>query len=233
MKPTIETDRYSLYLADCLSVLPTLAAGSVDIAIVTDPPYGLDWKGTGFQKQFKLDWREAASWDRSPDAELFNLILSFETWIIWGGNYFAAYLGSCKAPLLWDKMTGANNFADGELAWTSFKTGTLRIFRHQWCGAFKDSERGVVNDHPTQKPVALMQWCIEKIRAETILDPFMGSGTTGVAAMKLGRKFIGVEIDENYFAIAAKRIAKAAEEPPLFKLAREAEQGTLGLESDA
>ena len=78
-----------------------------------------------------------------------------------------------------------------------------------------------------------MTWCLDEVGSEvgdSIIDPFMGSGTTGVACMKLGRKFIGVEIDEKYFAIAAKRIAKAAEEPMLFKVAREAEQGTLALD---
>jgi len=116
-------------------------------------------------------------------------------------------LGDCKAPLLWDKQTGANLRGDGELAWTSFRTGTLRIFRHQWCGAFKDSERGEINLHPTQKPIALMTWCLSFFpETRIILDPFLGSGTTAVACKQLNRRFIGIEINPDYCKIARERL---------------------------
>lgn len=206
----------TLYLGDCLEVLPTL--GKVD-AVVTDPPYGLEWTGTGFKKQPLLDSKEAKSWDKKPSPELLKLIKdSANDVVVWGGNYFADQLGAFRSPLLWDKKTGNNSFADGELAWTSFKSGTLRIFRHQWCGAFKDSERGAINQHPTQKPIAVMEWSISFTDGETVLDPFMGSGTTGVACVNLGRKFIGIEIEPKYFDIACKRIEKAYQDQALLDL---------------
>ena len=103
--------------------------------------------------------------------------------IIWGGNYFADILGAWKGPLVWNKLTGKTSYADGEMAWSDV-VGTMRIFTHQWCGAFKDSERGE-RVHPTQKPVALITWCISLAGdAQTILDPFAGSGTTGRAAKR-------------------------------------------------
>lgn len=210
-----------LYLGDCLEILPTL--GKVD-AVVTDPPYGIfkktDSDGRMFGKEtiYSTD-KTAAIWDQRPSIETLERVQKFaDKYIIWGGNYFADALGLCKGPLLWDKQTGGNSYADGELAWSNV-VGTLRIFRHQWCGAFKDSERGLRAEHPTQKPVALMQWCLGFLpAAETILDPFMGSGTTGVACMNLGRKFIGIEIEPKYFDIACRRIDDAwANRPRLFE----------------
>jgi len=201
---------------DCLDILPQIPAGAVD-AVVTDPPYGLEWSGTGYKKQPKLNHVAAKTWDKKPDKFLLQQIKSIsKSAIIWGGNYLADELGSFVAPLIWDKMTGSNTFADGELAWTSFKTGTMRIFRHQWCGAFKDSERGQVNYHPTQKPVALMRWCIQRLpkNADIILDPFAGSGTTGVAAVLEGRKCILIEKDARYVEVIRKRIKHALCESP-------------------
>lgn len=110
------------------------------------------------------------------------------------------------------------------MAWTNLTTNN-KVLRYQWIGAH--ARRIEPAYHPTQKPVAVIEWALSFLDSETILDPFMGSGTTGVACMKLGRKFIGVEIDEDYFKIAAKRIAKAAETPMLFAIAEKAEQGKL------
>lgn len=217
MNPTWESDGVQLYRADCLDILPTL--GSVD-AVITDPDYGIHdtKKKTGFIKP-RID-TGANSWRGRPsNATLIAVRGIAPIVVIWGFGYFASALGDCVAPLVWDKKTGANFFADGELAWTSFKTGTLRIFRHQWCGCFKDSERGQKAKHPTQKPIKLIEWCIEQCdrhgQANTILDPYMGSGTTGVACVKTGRRFVGVEIDPDYFEIAKRRIQEAQMRPRL------------------
>jgi len=208
-----------LYLGDCLEILPTLEAGSVD-AVITDPPYGVHTEAN--YRGFMADriGQDAMLWDKRPDDALLQYVKRFAPLaVIWGFGYLADILGSCVSPLVWDKKTGANFFADGELAWTSFPTGTLRIFRHQWCGCFKDSERGEKAQHPTQKPVALMEWCIERCdkygTIKTILDPFMGSGTTGVACVNTGRNFIGIEVNPEYYAIAEKRIAEAQMQPRL------------------
>jgi len=218
-EPTWQRDGITLYLGDCLEILPMLAAGSVD-AVITDPDYGIhdERKRTGFSKP-RID-QGANSWAGRPSNETLTMVRNFAPLtIIWGFGYFASGLGDCVAPLVWDKKTGDNVFADGELAWTSFPTGTLRIFHHQWCGCFKDSERGERAQHPTQKPVELMKWCLERCdkygKVCTVLDPFMGSGTTGVACVHLGRKFVGVEKDPGYFDIAVKRIEQTMMQPRL------------------
>lgn len=205
--------------ADCREVLPLLP--KVD-AVVTDPPYGIFKNSASEGKMFGKatiysDDKSAPDWDVRPDADLLRLVLSAAPlWTIWGGNYMASDLGDTKGLLIWNKLTGNNSYADGECAFTN-KVGTMRILNHQWCGAFKDSERGERAIHPTQKPIAVMQWAIEQAKkAVTILDPFMGSGTTGVACVKLGRKFIGIEIDSGYFDIACKRIKDAYAQPDMF-----------------
>jgi len=110
--------------------------------------------------------------------------------------------------LVWDKVNGDNDFADCELAWTNIKT-SVRIFRHMWNGMLRQSERDVKRVHPTQKPVALMTWCLSFApESNSIIDPFMGSGTTLRAAKDLGMKAIGIEIEEKYCEIAAKRLAQ-------------------------
>ena len=209
----------TLYHADCMDVLPTLP--KVD-AVVTDPPYGI-FKKTGgsgamFGKEtiYSVD-DSAASWDIRPSREIMITIRDIAPlYAIWGGNYFADYLGACRGPLVWDKATGNNTYADGEMAWSNL-CGTMRIKRHQWCGAFKDSERGQRAVHPTQKPIEIMEWCIRLAKeATTILDPFMGSGTTGVACVNLGRKFIGIEKERKYFDIACERIQRATNQGKLF-----------------
>lgn len=206
-----------LIRADCLDVLPTL--GTVD-AVVTDPPYGIFKNATSSGIMFGKptiysDDKSAPEWDQRPSKEtIAACVMSATQFVIWGGNYFADYLGVCKGPLIWNKLTGNNSYADAEMAWNNV-SGTSRIFTHQWCGAFKDSERGLRARHPTQKPIALMEWCIAKTRG-TILDPFMGSGTTGVAAVRLSRYFIGIEREQKYFDIACERISEAWGDRGLF-----------------
>jgi len=144
------------------------------------------------------------SWDSKPEQSIFELMRSASReQIIWGGNHFLDSLGTCRAPLIWDKRNRRTHFADGEMAWTSFKRGTLRIFERKVQGTEIIGKRL----HPTQKPVALMEWCLGYLpKAKTILDPFMGSGTTGVACIRSGRKFIGIEKSRSYFEIARKRL---------------------------
>lgn len=132
--------------------------------------------------------------------------------IIWGGNYFTDSLPPTMQWLVWDK--GQRNFtlADCEFAWSS-QNRAARIFNYARALALKDGKQ-----HPTQKPIALMSWCIEQIKPapQLILDPFLGSGTTGVAAIQLGRKFIGIERESKYFDIACRRIEQAVAQGQLF-----------------
>ncbi len=195
-----------LILGDCREVLPTL--GKVD-AVVTDPPYGIGMDGgkIGLAKYEKRDW------DREP-ADVSPLLALGCPAIVWGGNYF--HVPPQSNWLVWDKRNDPTTFADCELAWTNLG-GAVRVFRWLWSGPYQQ-RREIRVGHPTQKPLALLEWCIEQLpaNATTILDPFMGSGTTGVACVKLGRKFIGIEIEPKYFDIACRRIEQAYAQPDLF-----------------
>lgn len=206
----------TLYLADCREVLPTL--DEVD-AVVTDPPYGIG-EAAGKNKSrnhvaVAKDYGDH-DWDDSPvPADLMDLVRSVSHWqIIFGGNYYTLPPTSCW--LVWDKENGESDFADCELAWTNIPKAVRRI-RWMWNGMLRAGKepRG---DHPTQKPLKVMEWAILKVPdpAQTILDPFMGSGTTGVACAKMGRSFIGIEIDEGYFDIACERIRAAYAQPDMF-----------------
>ena len=160
-------------------------------------------------------------WDKErPQRKIFDAMLgAADASIIWGGNYFADFLPPSKGWLYWDKLMGGD-FADGELAWTSLDRALRKFTR---CN--KDHGK----QHPTQKPVALMEWCLGFLpNAQTILDPFMGSGTTLVACANLGRRGIGIEIDPKYFEIACRRVEAAYRQPRLFdEPAAKAEQASL------
>jgi DNA modification methylase len=214
--------RATLYLGDCREVLPTL--GKVD-AVVTDPPYGIDYgKSGGFNASHGWgEWRENVEWDKErPAADVFELLLQAgKHKIIWGGNYFTDLLPPTMQWLVWDK--GQRNFslADCEFAWSS-QQKAARIFtyaRGNESGFAPKSkeERQYTSGHPTQKPLALMKWCLGFVpKAQSILDPFMGSGTTGVAAVQMGRDFIGIEREPKYFDIACRRIEDAQRQGDMF-----------------
>jgi DNA modification methylase len=197
-----------------LEILPTLP--KVD-AVVTDPPYGIGEAKKNNASRGKLAVAKdygRANWDDRPVSEFLPLISSVPERVIFGGNYYELPPTPCW--LVWDKENGASDFADCELAWTNIK-GAVRLKRFMWNGMLRAAgePRG---DHPTQKPVAVMEWSIQQCKKspQTILDPFMGSGTTGVACANLGRKFIGIEIERKYFDIACERIDAAYSQGRLF-----------------
>lgn len=216
------SDQIQLYNADCLDVLREMESGSVD-AVVTDPPYGISLRCDYFSRKrgalaacndFHPIEGDNQPFDPSP-------FLSFPIVVLFGANHYADKLPVSGGWLVWDKLNGLtskrkigfNDNSDCELIWTN-QGNAARIFRHRWMGAMKESEHGRRRVHPTQKPVALLETIIERYTqpGATILDPFMGSGTTGVACVQTGRRFIGCEIDPGYFAIAQKRIAEAQTE---------------------
>jgi DNA modification methylase len=199
----------TLLLGDCMDILPTL--GQVD-AVITDPPYGLSEKLLGGRTSdiFKDALHD---WDATAPAELLDQALRLsDKAIVWGGNYFS--LPPSRCWLTWIKRDAVRTMAGCELAWTNFDANA-KFF--DWTIAATNAERVA---HPTQKPLALMRWCIEQAgKPETIqdiLDPFMGSGTTGVAAVQMGRKFTGIEREPKYFAIACQRIEQAHAQGQLF-----------------
>jgi DNA modification methylase len=208
-----------LILGDCRDILPTL--GPVD-AVVTDPPYGIDYGGQikggggvngGLGPHRWKDYGEV-TWDENrPDRAVFDAMLAAApVQIIWGGNYFTDYLPPSMQWLIWDKMQRDFTLADFEVAWTSQQKAS-RIFNYSRPQALRDGR-----EHPTQKPVALMMWCFDRLPAKSrsILDPFMGSGTTGVACALTDRAFIGIEREPSYFDIACRRIEEAYKQPRLF-----------------
>jgi DNA modification methylase len=204
-------DGVELYLGDCREILPTL--GKVD-AVVTDPPYGIN--AARDRKSQKYGWRDYSSpgWDKErPSTDLIALILAAGRHaVVWGGNYFTDVLPPSSKWLSWDKGQNDFSLADFELAWCSFD-GAARRITFSRSAAMQDGK-----EHPTQKPIEVMCWCIDKLPtgSNIILDPFMGSGTTGVASVKLGRKFIGIEMEPKYFDIACRRIQAALDAPDMF-----------------
>ena len=202
----------TLYLGDCMEVLPTL--GKVD-AVITDPPYGIGASSKKFingTSKTNKDYYADVCWDtETPSTDLMSFVTSAgEILIIWGGNYFG--LPASRCFLVWDKTIHGNSYADCEMAWTNMNANA-RIKRLNMVSTNQDGRV-----HPTQKPLQLMRWCIEQAgNPETILDPFMGSGTTGVAAIQLGRKFIGIEREPKYFDIACRRIEQAAAQGQIFE----------------
>ena len=206
---------HRLILGDCLEVMPTL--GKVD-AVVTDPPYGIGENDKKIASRTNLATAKdygVVGWDNAP-ASAAHIAMMREIsghQIIFGGNYFDG-LSPTSCWLVWDKQN-TGDFADCELAWTNLPKAVRRIY-WRWNGMIRKGDD--VREHPTQKPVGVMEWCIGHLPAEahTILDPFMGSGTTGVACQKLGRAFIGIELDPEYFAIACKRVDEAMRQPDLF-----------------
>jgi site-specific DNA-methyltransferase (adenine-specific) len=198
----------TLYLGDCMTVLPHLQIAD---ALITDPEYGIaDIWTKGSERH---GWGKANAeavlrnqWDQKPLdlAAVAAIRAAGKQQIIWGGNYFP--LPPSRCWLVWNKPERNFSLAEAELAWTNFDA-VVRVFD----GPRSDQGR----QHPTQKPIALMRWCVAKTEG-TVLDPFMGSGTTGVACMELQRPFVGIEREPTYFEIACERIDNALRQERLF-----------------
>lgn len=207
MKMRIETiGDATLYLGDCREILPELE--QVD-CVITDPPYGHGDKWAGGTWASNPIYKAAFDWDAHPVSQyLIDMCRnSGKKVIIWGGNYYSMPPSRCW--LMWEKTSKMPTMADFELAWSNLEKPAKRFLENR----NPDGTR----EHPTQKPISLMIWCIQQAGLpERILDPFMGSGTTGVACVNLQRKFIGIELDEKYFDIACRRIEAAYKQVPLF-----------------
>ena len=212
--------RARLILGDCREVLPTLPR--VD-AVVTDPPYGIKEAAgksasrhgpASFGSKYVRDYGVESWDDTTAEAEVFAAIDLAKHAIVFGGNYYPMPPSSCW--LVWDKLNQGTDFADCELAWTNLKKAVRKIDL-LWSGCIR-AERDIPREHPTQKPLGVMKFCIGHLpaNANTILDPFMGSGTTGVAAVQMGKEFIGIEREPKYFDIACRRIEQAQRQGDLF-----------------
>lgn len=208
----------TLHLGDCSEVLPTL--GDVD-AVVSDPPYGVAWDAdtTRFSGGKERPARGKINTAIVADCVKFDPTpwLAFPECILFGFNNYSDRLPAGSA-LVWIKKEPAafgTFLSDAELAWKKGGYGIYAMLR-PWGNLASASESGGCQTHPTQKPISVMSWCVSHTKGRTILDPYMGSGTTGVAAVKLGRRFKGIEIEPKYFDIACKRIEQATKQTDLF-----------------
>jgi len=223
MKPYYETELGKIFHGDCLDIMPKLKSSSL---ILTDPPYGKNIAKTGRiggSKPFGnsngkiIESKQyiASDWDKKiPPRIAFELMRSKSTnQIIFGGNYFTSYLPPSPCWIVWDKET-TGNFADCELAYTSFPFAVRKI-RWLWNGMIKESPEE--RFHPTQKPVGLFMLILDKYGQDspTVLDPYFGSGTTGLACEKLNKKWTGIEISLDYCKIAKERIERELQQRKL------------------
>lgn len=202
-----------MWLGDCREILPQL--GKVD-AVVTDPPYGIGWKPR--INHPNQPWIDDVQFDPSP----FLAVGKYH--LFWGAQYFASRLPDCegwltwvKRPIAFDFSKDSRTYATTELAWRDW--GKAAHMALVWDGGKRQGDMdNRTFCHPSQKPVEIMEWCLNLVplAAHMILDPFMGSGTTGVAAVHLGIPFIGIEIEPTYYEIAKRRISEALRQPDLF-----------------
>jgi DNA modification methylase len=209
-----------LHLGDCLEILPRLGRSA---AVVSDVPYGMDWDtdstrftgGKHKRGEGRSDWGAIKSDDTPFDPAPW---LEFDEAVLWGANHYQQRL-PLGTTLIWMKKPPqlfGTFLSDAEIA---FQKGGYGVYIH--FEQFPPSSRIAENDgrspaHPTQKPIGLMGWCVLRCKSQNIIDPFMGSGSTGVAAVKLGRRFTGIEIDPGYFDIACRRIEAALKQPDMF-----------------
>lgn len=211
----LESITNTIINADCLDILKQLPDQCVDL-ILTDPPYGIgESKGKNKSRSKLATSKDYGNkdWDNViPSAELFSEIFRVsKNQIIWGGNYFTEYLKNSSCWIVWNKLNGETDFADCELAYTSFKSA-VRKYDYRWHGMLQENmKEKEIRIHPTQKPLPLFQWCLQNYSKEgdLILDCFSGSGTTAVACHNLKRRFICIEKDPEYWAASVKRLEEA------------------------
>lgn len=211
--------RSVVYLMDCMEGLKQIPEKYFELAIV-DPPYGIGANkmqlGNGKRKIF----RGSEDWDKHPPtSQYFSKLMHIsKNQIIWGANHFISLIpfdSSCW--IFWDKGTGDNDYADGELAWSSFKSPVKKLFK-SWVGANAKERNEADRLHPTQKPIALYEWLIKNYAKESdkILDTHLGSGSSRIAAHKANLSFMGFELDEDYFKASVKRFERYVSQTRLF-----------------
>jgi len=220
----VEENLNTIILGDCLDIMKNIPDKSIDL-LLTDPPYGIDFVKQRFDKTKARNlenkgwgWREVElkDWDKErPSKEYFDEMLRVsKNQIIWGGNYFIEYLSSSQGWFVWNK--GQRNFslADGELAWTSYNRA-LRIFDYARAKQLNEE----IREHPTQKPVKLIEWCLQRAKLNEdaiVLDCFSGSGTTAIACHNQSKNFICIEKDVGYWKTSVERLEIAQAQLNLF-----------------
>ena len=200
MTPYSDQDGISIFLGDCREVLPTLP--KVDL-VLTDPPYGINFAGQPTKWQRRAGAQPVA-WDEEAFSDIALILKAGDDAIVWGGNYYTLPLS--RGWLVWVKPDSPPSMGSVEIAWTSYDRNARHIIHSI---SATNAERV---GHPSQKPEPVVRWALLQASnvVKTILDPFMGSGTTLVAAKRLGRKCIGIEIEEKYCEIAVRRLQQGA-----------------------
>jgi len=209
--------RIELFNIDCMEYMKGLDDNAFELAIV-DPPYGMDRKmdGTGGAGRIMRKWKRSETWDIAPDKEYFDELERVSVnQIIWGANNFIEHLRSTTNYIFWHKHQPAPNFADGELAWTSFK-GVCKCFDRACFGAHGQDVGGKI--HPTQKPIPLYEWILKNYAKEgdKILDTHLGSGSSAIAAHYGGFDFVGCELDQDYYNAATERFNNETKQKDMF-----------------
>lgn len=223
MSPVV-VNKATIHNCDCMELMKQYPDNHFDLAIV-DPPYGINinnqsqGKGGGIAKKIEYAKKD---WDRyAPDINYFNELKRIsKNQIIWGANHFIENISNANSScwIVWDKVNGATDFADSELAWASFKTA-VRNFRFQWAGMLQgDMKNKEQRIHPTQKPVKLYEWLLTNYakQGDKILDTHLGSGSHAIACNNLGFELTACELDEDYFKASLERIKREAAQERLF-----------------
>lgn len=220
---TVKTS--TIHNCDCMELMAQYPDNHFDLAIV-DPPYGIGESGDKNKSRSKLatsqDYKAFAGNDlKAPDSDYFiELKRISKNQIIWGGNHFIENIPSANSScwIVWDKVNGATDFADSELAWTTFKTA-VRNFRFQWQGMLQgDMKNKEQRIHPTQKPVKLYEWLLTNYakQGDKILDTHLGSGSHAIACNNLGFELTACELDKDYYEASIERIKREAQQERLF-----------------
>ena len=212
---------------DCMEGMKQYPDKYFDLAIV-DPPYGIGANKMQLGNGKRKIYRGKDDWDKEPPSEEYfkELFRVSKNQVIWGANHFISKVAiDSSCWIFWDKGTGDNDFADGELAWTSFKT-TVRKFFKSWVGANAKERDEIDRMHPTQKPVALYEWLLNNYakKGDKILDTHVGSASSLIACYNLGFDCVGFELDKEYFDLASKRIEKRKNQMDLFNDFEEMEE---------
>ncbi len=222
MTPYYDEGGITIYHGRCEDVLPSIAPATVGL-LLTDPPYGIG-VNTRFNKAGRGKPSDASTHvgrNRAAKANDYPLVagddepfdpsplLAFPRCVLWGAIHYAQHLPPSPSWIVWDRESGRSATADAELAWTNLG-GTVRKFTYAWNGVVRQGEKKTHGLHPTQKPVALMHWIIDRWTepGDLVLDPYMGSGPVARACADLGRRYIGIELVEDYCRIAVERLAQ-------------------------
>jgi site-specific DNA-methyltransferase (adenine-specific) len=227
---TSSCGRVTLYLGDCRDIMETLEKAD---AVVTDPPYGINFTHSGkwgsasnipdHRRAVPKNLAKTAIMGDDEDFDPAHLLAAAKILVLWGANHYAHKLPPAPSWFVWDKLDGLEpvSFSDCELAWCNVGK-SARLFRYLWqgiCRAGRQDEAGGKKFHSAQKPVPLMAWCMERAKVPqgaTVLDPYMGSGSTGIACIRTGRRFIGIEKDPTHYATALERIKTELTQGDLF-----------------